>query len=219
MEYQALLKEIERIAVASGCNPASIKVIAVSKYHSLEEIAPLVAHGFRCFGESRLQEALPKMQALPSDLEWHYIGSLQKNKAERVLSQFSWIHAIDSLELAVKMASLIERGVPSKPLLLQVNASGETSKHGLSPDEWEACMDQLLQYKQLDIRGWMTMAPLTEDENIVRHTFSTTRELRDRINKRYALDWQELSMGMSKDYPLAIQEGATILRLGSAFFA
>lgn len=80
-------------------------------------------------------------------------------------------------------------------------------------------MDQLLQYKQLDIRGWMTMAPLTEDENIVRHTFSTTRELRDRINKRYALDWQELSMGMSKDYPLAIQEGATILRLGSAFFA
>lgn len=219
MEYQALLNEIEQIAKASGRDPAAIKVIAVTKYHDLTALAPLVAHGFRCFGESRLQEALPKMQALPSDIEWHYIGSLQKNKAEKVLSHFSWIHAIDHLELAVKIAALIKRGVPSRPLLLQVNASGEASKHGLSPAEWEDCMDQILQYQQLDIRGWMTMAPLTDDEKIVRDTFSITRSLRDRINRRYGLNWQELSMGMSKDYPLAIQEGATIIRLGSAFFA
>lgn len=219
MEYQALLTKIETIARKANRDPASIKVIAVTKYHTVEELKPLYAQGFRTFGESRLQEALPKMQALPTDIEWHYIGSLQKNKAEKVLSHFSWIHAIDSLELAIKIAALIDRGVPSKPLLLQVNASGESSKHGLSPIEWESCMDQLIQYKQLDIRGWMTMAPLTEDEKIVRDTFATTRALKDRINHRYALDWQELSMGMSKDYPLAIQEGATILRLGSAFFA
>lgn len=218
MEYQALLANIARIAMEAGRDPAQIKVIAVTKYHSLEEIEPLHAHGLRCFGESRLQEALPKMQQLPSDIEWHYIGSLQKNKAEKVLTHFSWIHAIDGLDLAAKISSLIDRGVPSRPLLLQVNASGEASKHGLSPKEWEESIDQLLQYQQLNIRGWMTMAPLTADENIIRNTFAETRSLRDRVNQRYGLNWQELSMGMSGDYPLAIREGATLLRLGSAFF-
>jgi pyridoxal phosphate enzyme (YggS family) len=219
MEYQALLANIAKIAREAGRDPTEIKVIAVSKYHSLEEILPLHTQGVRSFGESRLQEALPKMQQLPSDIEWHYIGSLQKNKAEKVLTHFSWIHAIDSVELAVKIASLIERGAPSRPLLLQVNASGEASKHGLSPEEWELCMEQLLQYQHLDFRGWMTMAPLTADENLIRYTFSQTRSLRDRLNVRYGLNWQELSMGMSGDYPLAIKEGATILRLGSAFFS
>jgi pyridoxal phosphate enzyme (YggS family) len=219
MEYQALLANITKIAREAGRDPAEIKVIAVSKYHSVDEIQPLHAQGVRSFGESRLQEALPKMQQLPSDIEWHYIGSLQKNKAEKVLTHFSWIHAIDGLELAAKIASLIERGAPSRPLLLQVNASGEASKHGLSPDQWESCMDQLLHYQQLDIRGWMTMAPLTSDESIIKGTFAATRALRDRINQRFNLNWKELSMGMSGDYQLAIREGSTILRLGSAFFS
>lgn len=219
MEYQALLANVAEIALEAGREPAQIKVIAVTKYHSVDEIKPLHAHGLRCFGESRLQEALPKMQQLPPDIEWHYIGSLQKNKAEKVLTHFSWIHAIDTVELAAKIASLIDRGAPSRPLLLQVNASGEPSKHGLSPEEWERSIEQLLQYQQLDIRGWMTMAPLTTEESIVRNTFALTRKLRDHVNARYDLDWKELSMGMSGDYPQAIREGATILRLGSAFFA
>lgn len=219
MDYQPFLEHIEEIAQKAGRDPASVKVIPVTKYHSVDEIRPLYDFGLRSFGESILQEALPKMDVLPQEIQWHYIGTLQKNKAEKVLNRFAWIHAVDNLELAEKIAALIQRGVPSRPLLLQVNASGERSKHGLSIEEWEESFEQLLLLKELDIRGWMTMAPLTEDEQVVRKVFAQTRQFQVRMNELYDLNYQELSMGMSRDYRIAIQEGATMLRIGSAFFA
>lgn len=212
MDYAAFLEGIERQA------HRKIKVVPVTKGHTIEEIEPLYRFGFREFGESRLQEAGAKITSLPQDISWHFIGSLQKNKVDKVLLQFDWIHSVDSIELAEKVASSALKLQKIPNVLLQVNASGESTKHGLSPKMWEENIEKILSLRGIKICGFMTMAPLTSDQSVIRHTFSQVRDLRDRINERYGVVWPELSMGMSRDYPIALEEGATILRIGSAFF-
>jgi pyridoxal phosphate enzyme (YggS family) len=216
MEYRKLVEEVADEAIKAGRDPSRVQIVVVTKGRSWDQIQPFYDLGVRNFAESRLQDALPKIESAPKDIVWHYIGNLQKKKCEKVLAHFSWIHSVDSIELAEKIASNPQSHRCN--LLLQVNASGEESKQGLSPQEWESNIDRLLKLPQLNIQGFMTMAPLTEDQEVVRSTFRKTKELLQRVNAAHNLEWNELSMGMSGDFRIAIQEGATRLRIGSLLF-
>lgn len=201
--YTLLKKEMDEQGVT---------LIAVSKKRSIREILSLYALGCRDFGESRLQEALFKKPELPQDIRWHFIGPLQKNKVSKVVENFSLIHSVDSLALAQYIQQKSEeRGVISS-ILLQVNISGETSKQGFTPDGCRRAYATLQNLSSLNIQGLMTLAPLTKDHSIIKKTFSGLRQLRDELKLFH------LSMGMSQDYKIALEEGATLVRLGSLLF-
>lgn len=216
MEYRKLVEEVQEEALKAGRDPASIKIVVVTKGHAWEEIQPFYDQGVRDFAENRLQDALAKVEQAPNEINWHYIGNLQKKKCEKVLKFFSWVHSVDSFELAEKISSSPHAANCS--LLLQVNTSGEESKQGLSPSEWDAQIEALLQLPNLSIKGWMTMAPRSDDPEVVANTFRKAKELQMQVNTKYHLQWNELSMGMSSDFRYAIKEGATILRIGSLLF-
>ncbi len=218
MGYLQILDEIAQSARAACRSPDEVRLVAVTKGRPLEDVMTLYHLGVRDFGESRLQEALPKIEKAPSDIRWHYIGAVQRKKVGDLLRNFHIIHSVPSLEAAEKISQCIEKGAPSRPLLLQVNVSGEKTKGGFSQAEWEAQMDHLLKLPLLDLRGWMTMAPQTEDQSLISTVFSSLRKFRDRINSRWELSMRELSMGMSADFPIAIREGATFVRIGTSLW-
>ena len=173
---------------------------------------PLYESGCRNFAESRVDAALEKIQQLPTDINWHLIGTLQKNKVRKIIGKFKLIHSVDSPELAKKISDCsLEAGLKTS-ILLQANTSGEASKHGLNADEWLKRYQEVEGLQGVKVEGLMTMAPLVEDEKIVRNCFYALKKLGEKL-KTY-----HLSMGMSQDYPLAIAEGATLLRIGSALF-
>lgn len=214
--YKRLKAEIDEIALTCGRDPRVIKLLSVTKNHTWEEIKPLYNEGCREFGENRLQEALNKMIYTPTDCCWHFIGSLQKNKVKKVLEKFSVIHSVDSLDLAEKISEVSCECNLFPRIFLQVNTSGEPSKHGMNPENCFRLFGEFLQLKNLKIRGLMTMAPFVEESSIVRQTFADLRILKERITNEYhPQEFNELSMGMSHDYKWAIQEGATLLRIGS----
>ncbi len=184
----------------------------MTKGHTPEEMMPLYHAGCRNFGESRVDAALEKIQQLPKDIDWHFIGTLQKNKVRKVIGKFKLIHSVDSPELAKKISECsLEAGLKTS-ILLQANASGETTKHGLNPEEWLKRYGEVEELKGIVVEGLMTMAPPVKDEKIIRNCFAALRNLGEKL-KTY-----HLSMGMSQDYPLAIAEGATLLRIGSSLF-
>lgn len=218
--YVQLLEKVAALSKEAGRDPQEIAVIAVSKMHPLEAIIAVYESGCRQFGESRIQEALPKMESAPKDIHWHLIGSLQKNKVNRAVGKFALIHSVDSVELAQKISQSSQAMGLTSAILLEVNTSGELSKHGLSPEAWTAAFDTVQRLPNLEVQGLMTMAPLTEDEAVIRKTFSSLRQLKDELTP-YAANksaFKHLSMGMSHDYPIAIQEGATLLRIGTEIF-
>lgn len=188
-------------------------LVVVSKGVSVEKILQCYAAGARDFGESRWQEFLAKRDLLPSDIKWHMIGSVQSKKVAKMAGQFELIHSVDSLELARKMES---RGVRMR-VLLEANTSGEKAKHGLSPEEWLESGEELMGFKNIIIDGLMTVAPLTEEENVIRNCFRNLRKLRDAL-WRGGAPLKQLSMGMSHDWKIALEEGATILRIGTSIF-
>lgn len=197
----------------------SAQLLVVTKGVALPRILEAYALGCRDFGESRLQEALQKMEGAPSDIRWHFIGRLQKNKVGKVVGRFALIHSVDSVELAEKIGEASkERGVESN-VLLQVNTSGEKTKAGLSVKEWKGTFSYLSNIQGLKICGLMTMAPLGGDEVIIRRSFSELRHLRDDLCLMHGVTLDTLSMGMSNDFRLAIEEGATLVRLGTAIFS
>lgn len=212
-----ILEEIEAAAHLAGRRAHAIKLVAVSKGRSVEEIREAYNLGLRDFAENRVQEALAKMELLPGDIRWHFIGKLQKNKVSKVIGKFALIHSIDSPELAVKLSFASAAQQIVTPILLEVNTSGEATKSGLSPSEWQLHYPELLKCRGIAIQGLMTMAPFTENEGTVRHCFSELRRLMVSLSKlRSNLD--TLSMGMTSDFSLAIQEGATLVRIGTALF-
>jgi pyridoxal phosphate enzyme (YggS family) len=211
--YQRLLAHIAEVALKCGRDPAEIKLVAVSKGFSWEHVDPAYRAGCRDFGENRIQEALPKIDSAPEDIRWHLIGTLQKNKVKMAVDTFALIHSVDSIELAVKISEAAQEAGEVCSILLQVNTSGEVSKHGLSEAEWERHLPALLTMPRLRIEGLMTMAPMTEDIPLIRRCFANLRQMRDRLKLP-----PTLSMGMSHDYSIAIEEGATLLRIGSALF-
>ena len=218
----ANLEEIRRrmadAAQRAGRDPASVRLVAVSKTYPAEAVAAAAATGQRIFGESRVQESRDKIPACPPGLEWHFIGHLQKNKVRQALPLFPFFHSIDSTALAGAIDRIAgETGVKAQGLL-EVNVSGEETKHGFTPEELRAQFPTLSKLPHLRIRGLMTMAPYNENPEEARPVFRALRELRDELQSTYQHPLPELSMGMSGDFEPAIEEGATLVRVGSSIF-
>jgi pyridoxal phosphate enzyme (YggS family) len=206
------------MSVIDEIRQSGVKLVAVTKGRSLEQLMHLYERGQRDFGENRLPEAFEKMKNAPSDCRWHFIGSLQSNKVSKVVGEFSLIHSIDSLDLAKKISrASVNRHVETH-VLLQVNTSQEASKHGMSPDELKGCFEEMIALPNLSVDGLMTMGPLSGDEARVRRCFAELKQLFDDLNRTLPRPMSELSMGMSQDYKIAIQEGATMVRIGSLLF-
>lgn len=202
----------------SGRAPESVQLIAVSKTFSAEAVAAASSEGQMLFGESRLQEAEPKIEALPAALHWHFIGRVQSNKVRKILPLFEAVHGIDSLQLAGQVDRIAgELGLFPK-IFLQVNLADEETKGGFSPASLEVAVDSLLELPRLEIQGLMTIPPAGPDAESSRKWFSALRELRDGLEAKFNLGLPFLSMGMSGDYETAIEEGATHVRVGSAIF-
>lgn len=191
-----------------------VSIVAVTKSHGPDAVRAAAAAGLTMVGENRVQEALAKQDVLADcPVEWHLIGSLQRKKARQVVGRFAMIHSVDRLELAQE---LHDRAVPGtrQAVLVQVNCSDEEQKGGVLPVELEALLTGMVELDRLDVRGLMTMAALTVDESEQRRAFARLRVLRDE-SVAAGFDVPELSMGMSGDYPIAVEEGATMLRLGT----
>jgi PLP dependent protein len=194
-----------------------VLIVGVTKTHGPEAVRAALAAGLSAVGENRVQEALQKQDAL-SDLavEWHLIGTLQRNKARHAAGRFALIHSIDRFDLAAELNRRVEPEARQR-ILVQVNCSGEPQKGGVAPDSLLALLDQLRPLERLDVRGFMTMSALTDDVAVQRRAFRCLRELRDSA-LRAGHSMPELSMGMSDDYPIAVEEGATMIRLGTVLF-
>jgi pyridoxal phosphate enzyme (YggS family) len=194
-----------------------VRIVAVTKTHGPEAVRAALAVGLRDIGENRVQEALQKQDALPDlPVEWHLIGTLQRNKARHAAGRFTLIHSIDRADLAAELDRRVGPGA-RQPILVQVNCSGEPQKGGVSPDALGTLLDQLRQLERLDVQGLMTMSALTEDWGEQRRAFRLLRELRD-TSEASGHRLPQLSMGMSGDYPTAVEEGATMIRLGTVLF-
>ena len=215
----------DRIAEAakrSGRPATAITLIGVTKYVDAETAAALVEAGCRDLGESRPQELARKAESLRElPIDWHLIGHLQRNKVKLVLPLVRWVHSCDSRRLLAAINDAARSTSRRVPLLLEVNISGDANKHGFSPGDIEAVLSDVREYPHVEVRGLMTMASLHGGSDTARRDFSNLRELRDAARSgcppEASLD--ELSMGMSRDYELAIEEGATMVRVGSALFA
>lgn len=210
--YRKLVEEIAQEAIKAKRDPATVKLIVVSKTHPWELAEQAYNAGCRNFGENRVQDALEKVQESPEDVQWHLIGTLQKNKINKVIGKFALIHSVDSYELAEKISQVSIQNQLITPILLQVNVSGEESKHGFTSDSVKEQFEKLSALQGIKIEGLMTMAPLTDDKEITFRCFDNLRKLRDQLGLK------ELSMGMSNDWREAVQTGATLLRIGSAVF-
>jgi len=209
---------IAESARRAGRTSEEVLLLAVTKTHSPEVIREAVAAGQTDFAESKLQEARSKIPELPSRLQWHFIGHLQSNKARQVLSLFQVIHSVDSVELMNHLSRIsAEEGLHPR-VCLQVNVAGEASKFGFAPEALLQNLDRILHLDRLQIEGLMTVPPLAPKAEESRRYFIQLRELRDEIERRSGVRLPHLSMGMSHDYPVAVEEGATMVRIGTAIF-
>lgn len=190
---------------------SDVTVIAVTKYHTVEETLEAYDAGIRDFGENRVEGFLEKRSALPQDATVHYIGTLQSRKVKDIVHDLTYLHSLERESVARKIEQYAEHEVKC---FVQVNVSGEESKHGVKPEELEDFVKNVEQYDKISIIGLMTMAPLTEDVKKIEHTFSRLRTLRDQLQPQFP-DMAELSMGMSNDYIYAVKEGASFVRIGS----
>ena len=213
-----LRERLESAARKAGRDPADIELMAVSKNFPAAVIREVVESGQLLFGENRVQEAESKIPDLPSRLRWHLIGHLQSNKIRKALPLFEAIHSIDSLEIARNVNRVAAELGHFPKVYLQANLAEEASKYGFSEQALVAHLDELLALDHLEILGLMTIPPVRPDPEESRADFAELRELRDRLAIRAGIPLSGLSMGMSDDFPIAIEEGATIVRVGSALF-
>jgi len=201
-----------------GRKPQSVVLIAVSKTFPVSDIAEAVKAGQQVFGESRLQEAEAKIDALPASLSWHFIGGVQRNKVRKILQKFGVIHAIDSLRLAEYVNGIACELGHAAEVFLQVNVGGEASKGGFEPAVLRQEIGKLCALEHLRIHGLMCIPPAVPDAESARRWFVSLRELRDELEAISGRQFPQLSMGMSGDYEVAIEEGATHVRVGSLIF-
>lgn len=210
-------------AERSGRRPDDVLLVAVSKTHPIEDIVAAMAAGQRDFGENRLEELWTKVEQARSlhldAIRWHMIGNIQSRKTRDAVGPFVLIHSIDRAKIAARLSRDAEAAGNVMKVLVEVNVSGEASKHGFTPDELLAQAGELLALPGIDVAGLMTMAPYEAEPEATRPVFRALRSLRERLADAYpAGDWNELSMGMTNDFEVAIEEGATIVRIGSAIF-
>ncbi len=218
VNLERVREQIAQAARKSGRLPNEIELVAVSKAHPAEKVQAAVEAGQTLFGESRVQEARAKIPLLSSRLRWHFIGHLQKNKIRHALPLFELFHGIDSLALAQDLQRIAEEDGMRPRVLLEVNVAGEASKHGFSPERLREELDALLSLGRLTLEGLMTIPPLTPEADASRRYFVILRELRDRMETDFKVKLPHLSMGMSGDFAVAIEEGATLVRVGTAIF-
>jgi hypothetical protein len=210
-----------RIQVAcerAGRSPGDVRLLAVSKKCGPECIQEAAACGLTLFGESRVQEARQKIPLCPSALTWHLIGHLQTNKVKDAVNLFHLIQAVDSLKLLMAIETAAEAAGRVMPVFLEVNVSGESSKFGLAPEAVPGILQAANGLRRVEIQGLLTIPPLAEDPEHARPFFHTLREHRDRWRQETGFELRELSMGMSHDFEIAVEEGATWIRLGSILF-
>lgn len=212
---------IEEALARAGRPSGSCRLLAVTKGRPAQEVEALLALGQLELGENRVQEAATKIPMVKGPARWHMIGHLQRNKAKKALELFEVIHSVDSLRLLEELGSVASRLGRSPEVMLEVNISGEATKHGFAPEEVATACARANELPNLRLVGLMTMAPIVQDPEQARPIFRALRELRDRLNDAGATRCPlvELSMGMSQDYEVAIEEGATWVRVGSALFA
>jgi pyridoxal phosphate enzyme (YggS family) len=213
--HERLLARLRASAAANGHDPERLRVVAVTKSWPVEVARAALEAGLTILGENRVQEAEPKVAALP-DAEWHFIGRLQSNKARRAIRAFAVIHSVDSLELLGRLDELAAEEARDTRFLLQVNVSGEESKAGMTAEALAS--PDLALPKGTRLIGLMTMAPLGASNDDARLVFRRLRELRDRMEQATGIGLPELSMGMTADADAAAAEGATLVRIGTALF-
>lgn len=218
--YFRILQEIEEAVQKGGREKGSVRLLPVSKTFPAEDIRTLCSEGqVFCFGENKVQELSEKVPVLPCEIQWHLIGHLQSNKASKAVELSSYIHSVESVKLAQKIASAGEKLNKKVKILLEVNVSGEESKFGLR--SFKEVVETALSVEAspfAEVCGLMTMAPADAPEKVLRTTFSGLRNMRSDLEKELGRSLPELSMGMSSDFREAILEGATIVRVGSAIF-
>ncbi len=213
-----VLSAISDAARQAGRSPDSVRLIAVSKTHPVEVIQEAIEAGQLTFGENRVQEAQPKISALPAKLHWHLIGHLQSNKARLALPLFELIHGVDSLELLAHINSVAGDLGLFPRVLLQVNVAAEASKFGFAPGKLLDLVEEIVKFDRVQIDGLMTIPPLAPAAEHSRRYFVTLRELRDKLAAEFRFPLPELSMGMSNDFRVAVEEGATMVRVGTSVF-
>jgi pyridoxal phosphate enzyme (YggS family) len=232
VNMRSVAQNLERIrqriadaALRAGRDADDVRLVAVTKYHDLDEMRALLDAGHRVLGESRIQEVLPKIEALGTiafapPIEWHLIGHLQTNKANKAVGPFALIHGVDSLHLAEALQRAAESADTTVSILLQANVSGEESKHGVAPEGLEPLVRALRPLDRVRCLGLMTMAPYECAPEATRPVFRALREWRDRLRELGLdhLDLRHLSMGMTNDFEVAVEEGATWVRVGTAIF-
>jgi PLP dependent protein len=217
-QFDSVHKRIEAACARAGRDASAVSLVAVTKGHPPEVVRAAAALGQRLFGENRVQEAKPKIGMCPGHLRWHMIGHLQSNKARDAVHFFEMIESVDSLALAQEIDKWAEKHSKRMPILLEVNVAGEATKFGYRPDSLLADLIELNALKRVEIHGLMTMAPWTPDPEKVRPVFRRLRELKQQCEGALGAPLPHLSMGMSSDFEVAIEEGATLVRLGTVLF-
>jgi len=210
--------QIAQTAAKVGRAVDEIELVAISKTHDAVKVREAIEAEQRLFGESRVQEARVKIPELPSNLRWHFVGHLQKNKIRHALPLFELIHSVDSLALAQDINRIAEEDGLHPRVLLEVNVAGEGSKFGFTPEKLREDLENLLALPRLSILGLMTIPPIADEAEASRKYFVELRELRDRLQTEFHVDLAQLSMGMTQDFAIAVEEGATLVRVGTAIF-
>ena len=210
--------QIGEAAKKRGRSVGDIELVAISKTHEAEKVRLAFEAGQQLFGESRVQEARAKIPLLPSAARWHFVGRLQRNKVRHALPLFELFHSVDSLELARDMNRIADEEGLRPRVLLEVNVAGEGSKIGFAPEPLREQMEALLELPRLTIEGLMTIPPFAPEAEASRRHFVALRELRDQFATQFRIDLPQLSMGMTGDFVVAIEEGATLVRVGTAIF-
>jgi len=211
-------KKIRQSAVKTGRSEKDVELVLVTKNVSPEVIMEAYSAGERCFGENRLQELEEKKQALPRDIQWHFIGHLQTNKVKSMLSGVALIHSVDSVRLAQALEVKAAAEKIRLPVLVQVNTSGEQTKFGISAGQLPEVLKAVSESASLDLKGLMTIGPFTDDEAAVRKSFRQLAALREEWAGKGFPGLNILSMGMSHDFEIAVEEGANMVRIGTAAF-
>ncbi len=215
---RSVRKRIEDAAKRSGRSPGEITLVAVTKNHSVSEIQQVVDSAVANLGENRAQELLPKYEALGNAVAWHFIGHLQRNKVKYIIPFVYLIQSVDSIALAREINKQSRELGKVQDVLLEVNVSGEASKYGFSPEEVLFAVDELAQLNNIKTKGLMMMAPYINDTGLLRIYFAKMKELFDKLSKQQGPSFEMLSMGMTNDFEIAIEEGSTMVRVGTAIF-
>lgn len=216
--YKSISDSIYEKALKCSRDPQSIKIVAVSKTFSADIVQEAINSGIKLFGENKIQEAKNKIPLLTGDFDFHMVGHLQSNKARDAVKLFSLIHSIDSVSTAEKLNKEAENAGKIQNILIQINSSGENTKSGISPEEAVDLAGNIIKLQNLSLQGIMTIGPLTDNIKDIIKAFSLTVKTFERINRELSINLAEISMGMSDDYLTAIEEGATLVRIGSAIF-